>query len=593
MMPNFSIFTQVKNDLNDFYTNKVQLATLKTNNMSIRFAKREQDGYSFSQWEMISLIDLYHNSKFENGQKDKLNQTKIFMNVGKFRTEVAAKQINMHLKNFKFFPDDYADPYTAIFMQKDFDEWAEDCYFAEEKNQCVENFPKYGSIVLKKVGKELRFMPLQLLRNEQTAESLQTASYVIEEHPDMTLSEMQDMEGWDCKGIKMKFDEKCPVYERYGRVPLAWLKKFNNQKVEAGDEDISVDALVILAAKNISGSKPEGHVFFAEQIDERPYREAHWSKQHGRWLGIGEMENQIPNQVAKNIIINLLRRSMHWSGKRIFTTNLQELVGKNLVRDVTDGEVLELGTNGVFTNVDMSQKGSNTDVATFLNEFEKNSDQKAFTYEVATGESMPSGTPYRLGVVLSNAVNSHFKAKQDKLGLFFKRAIMDFLIPDFLKDMGNKERTLVMFSGQPGFEVIKKATLDFVKSEAQRITLLSGKEVDVNLITQMVSQFEGKNSLPFTIAPETYKTAKWKFKFDITGETIDLEAKLETLKTLYQSLVATGDSRAEAVLEKISSLTGENMSQFGPKAQPIPSPLQPDATGKMPALKTNGQGTPA
>lgn len=591
-MPNFSIFTQIKNDLNDFYSNKVQLASLKNkDSRGVRYARRDNDGYNFSQYETISLIDLYHNSKFEDGAMDKLGQKKIFMNVGKFRTEVGAKQTTIRLKDFRFFPDDYADPYTAIFMQEDFKNWAKDCYFAEEVEMCIENFPKYGTIVLKKVGNELHFMPLQLLRNEQTAKDLQVASYVIEEHPDMTYSEMADMPEWNMEGVTMKFTDTATVYERYGRVPLVWLKRLKKETIEAGDENKSVDALVIVASKNISGEKPEGHIFFAEEITDRPYREAHWSRQHGRWLGIGEMENQFPNQTAKNIVINLLRRSLHWSGKRLFKTNMSELIGKNMVRDVSDGEILEVGPNGTLENIDMSVK-SLPEFTTFMNEWEKNSDQKSFTYEVATGESMPSGTPFRLGVVLSNAVNSHFKAKQDKLGKFFKRAVLDFLVPQFLKDMGNKERTLNMFSGATGFETLKDAALKYITSETARISLMTGKVVDGNAIAQALGPFQAMNSLFFTIPANKYKEAKWKFDLDLTGESVDIAGKLESLKSLYQVMSATGDPRAEKVLERIAAVTGEDLSQFGPKPeQPVVSPIQ------APQLKTtsnaNGQGATA
>ena len=583
-MQNFSIGTQIDKELSDFRTKKVRMASLQHND-NLRYLKKEPEGYYFNQADTVTMIDLYWNSKFETGRIDKQGQRKIFMNVGKFRTEVSAKQVDIDVKDFKFLPDDYADPWTAYFLQKDFKEWTKDTYFGELVNQCVDNFPKYGSIVLKKVGKEIKFVPLQNLYNEQTADSLDTASYVIEEHPAMRLWEVNDMPNWNRDGLEMRFDETMDVYERYGHVPVSWLKKANDETPAKGDDDIYVDALVICGkTKNSKNTKQGWHIFFADEISKRPYREAHWNKQHGRWLGCGTMEDLIENQQAKNIIINLVKRSLQWSSKRIGQTANSDVAAKNLARDVQDGEILEVGANGTITEVNLSSK-TNADFSAFLGEWEKNADQKAFTYEVATGESLPSGTPFRLGVILSNAVNSFFGLKREKLGLFLKRAVGDFLVPQFLKDMSDEERVITMFSDEPGFEALKQAAMDHVRSEAARLTMLSGEPVDASIIEEVAQPFEEVKTLFFKLPANYYKEAKFKFDFTVTGEEVDVQAKIETLKTLYQIMAQQGDPRAEKVLERISALSGENLATFGPKPPPATPAMIPGATGANPNVR--------
>lgn len=575
-MLNFSIGMQVKKELEDFRSSKIRLASFKQDEVSVRYLTKNKTGYYFNQAETLEIIDLYYNSQFENGPLDKLNQRKIFMNVGKFRSQVASKQTNLDSKNFRFIPDDYADPYTALFMQKDFKEWSKDTYFGELVNDCVENWPKYGTLVLKKVGNKIEFVPLQVLRNEQTAKSLETATYVIEEHADMQLWEMQEMKNWNCEGLTLKFGETTSVYERYGRVPLKWLKEHDNQKREVldGDENKYVDALVIMCwpqGMSPKNGKEGVHTFFAGQITSRPYREVHWDKQHGRWLGIGVMEDLIENQQAKNIIVNLVRRSLHWSSKRVMQSANADVAAKNLAADVPDGAIIEVGPNGQITEVNLSAK-TNTDFTTFLQEWERNSDQKAFTYEVATGESMPSGTPFRLGVVLSNAVATYFGFKKEKLGLFLKKSILDFLVPQFIKDMSDEERILIMFSGESGFEVLKDAALQYVKSKQSIKTLLGGKSVDGLSMDEAVASYKNASSIPFVMPKGKYKTAKVKFDLTVTGEEIALEEKLETLKNLYQLMAAKQDPRAEKVLERIAALSGESMSQFGTPSAPAQTP---------------------
>lgn len=565
---------QVRKELSDFQTSKIRLARFGPEEANtVRYLNKESDGYYFNQAQTLAIIDLYWNSQFENGPTDKLKQRKIFMNKGKFRSQVSSKQIDLDTKNFIFLPDDYADPFTALFMQKDFKEWAKDSSFGELVNLCVENFPKYGTLLLKKVGKDIRFVPLQVMSNEQSAESLATSSYVIETHSDMPIWEMKDMPNWDCENLNMKLGDTANVYERYGRVPVKWLKEHDGsgKAVEDGDEGKTVDAMVIMCwpkgLPDFRKSKDGVHIFYAGKVAERPYREVHWDKQHGRWLGIGVMEDLIENQRAQNIVVNLIRRSLHWSSKRIMQTSNADVAAKNLAKDVEDGEILEVGTNGQITEVNLSAK-TNADFTTFLNEFEKNSDQKAFTYEVATGESMPSGTPFRLGVVLSNAVASYFGFKKQKLGLFMKKAINDFLIPQFIKDMSDRDRVIAMFSGEAGFETLRDAAMQYVKTEAAKAAMFGGKVADESVVEQAAKPLQGAQTLFFRLKKETYKTAKYKYDFTATGEEIDLATKLESLKSLFQVLSQRQDPRAEKVLERISALSGESMSQFGAPTPP-------------------------
>ena len=589
-MQNFKIGIQIEKELDDFKTAKVRLASLNQND-TIRFAvsKVSPEGYYFNQADTLSLIDLYYNSKFESGPRDKNRQRKIFMNVGKFRTDVSAKQIDLDMKDGKFIPDDYADPWTAIFLQKEFKEYGKENNFGEEINKYVEAFPKYGTVVGKKVGNKLMFVPLQNLKNEQTADSLLTATYVIEEHPDMTMWEIQAMPKWNSKDLVMKYTDRMDVFERYGYVPLAWLKQTNGETAAEGDELIYVDTVVIAGKNKNSKSDQPWHIFFAAQITTRPYREAHWNKQHGRWLGIGVMEDQLENQQAKNIIVNLMRRRLHWSSKLIGQSRDTNVAMKNLARDVADGEILEVGPEGAITTVDFASRATG-EYQQFLNEFEKNSDQKAFTYEVATGEALPSGTPFRLGVVLGNAVNSYFALKRERLALFLESAVNDFLVPQFLRDMSNQDRVLAMFSDEAGFEVLKEAAMNFVRNEAARITILSGKPVDASAIEEVVQPFEEVKSLFIQRDANYYKSLGTKYSFTFSGEAEDIQAKLESLKSIFQLLAQKGDPRAEKVLDRIAAISGESMAQFGTAAPITPTSIVPVGPGSIPVPGTRANG---
>ena len=570
-MKNFSIAKQLELEKQDYYSSRKRLGSFGADINGIRNLQKKNKDYLYSQPETIGIIDLYSNSQFENGPRDSQGYRKIFLNTGKFRTEVSSKQIDIDSRNWVFYPDDLADPWPAFFMQKEFREYTKDHYFAELINQCVEAYPKYGTVVLKKAGKELAFVPLQTLMNEQDATDLQTASYVYQVHESMPSWEIQEMKSWNNEGLDLRMDTKLTVYERYGRVPLSWLKKINGEEVEDGDEKTYVDALVIFCLDPKANTKDkQAHIFLAEEINQRPFMEAHWSRQHGRWLGVGVMEDHLENQRARNVVVNLYRRGLQWSSKRIGQSATTDGAAKNLQTAVKDGEVLNVGPNGQISILDLSARNL-PEVVQFTRDIDNNSDQKAFTYEVATGESLPSGTPFSLGVLISDAANSYFNGKQEKLGLMFKRATKEFLLQDFYNDMKKKDRIVALYSDEPGFEALKAAAIQMIKSATVGNTLYDkGEPVKSYEIESLIDEYEAARVLPFQIAATTYDNIKTKFDFTITGEELDKKAKLETLKTIYQAMLQAGDfKRAERVLERLSALAGENISTFGtPEVNP-------------------------
>lgn len=595
-MVNFSLGKQIDKELDDFASAKIQIAAPKGEGSSVRFGIKKNNGYYFNQGDTLTLLDLYYNSQFENGKKDKEGNQRIFLNVGKFRSDVASKQIDIDTKEFLFEPDDYADPWTAFFMQKDFREWVKDTDFPDLVNEVVDALPRYGTVVCKKIGNNIVFVPLQTIKNQQNARSLKEASYVIEEHEDMEFWEIMAMPNWNKEGLSMKFGDKSCVYERYGYVPLSWYKAKKGLTVQAGDEKQVIYVMAIAMRVPKSTLNPDGwHVLYVNKT-ECPYREVHWSRQFGRWLGIGIIEDLLPNQIAKNIIVNLQRKSLQWAGKRIFQSTTTDMVAMNLVKDVPDGGVLEVGQGGTISRIDLGSRDG-SEFNQFLSEFEQNADQRAFTYEASLMNMGGGATSFRIGALLTQVAQAYFDLKKEKVGLFFRTIIMEFKIPKFIQDMGDAERNVQMFSGEPGFEALKAASIEWVKGEAIRISLLNGHSVDPAKVADITSPFSVAHKLLYGLPKSAYKNAKYKFNLDITQEGIDLKGKLQTLQMLYQMWAARGDPRAESVAARMAALSGENIAVFGSPAPvnpqlPPPNAAAPTPVAPMPvnpALKQNAR----
>lgn len=576
----FNIFDQLQTELDEFYKGRVHIAGTQQEG-NAKYLKKEENGYTFSQWETINLIELYYNSKFESGPTDSEGQRKVFLNISRFRADVAAKQTDIDVKDFVFVPDDNASTFGAFFLTKQFKSWARKRQFGTVINELNQDFSKFGSCVAKRVGSNIERIPLNSLIVQQDAKSLKTARYVIQKHEDMTFDEMESMKNWDVSGLDIKFGEKHCVYERHGVVQLSWYKQQKGLEVEEGDDMRSIDVMAILLPYMKDKKESKGAILFMEKETKRPYEESHWAKVDGRWLGFGEIENQFENQVSRNMTANLRKRAMYWSSKHVFQSSDTE-IAKNLVRNVKDGDVLKIMPNGNITPVAIETRNL-AEFDTNDAMWEKNSDQKSFTYEVATGEALPSGTPFRLGVVMSNAVNSHFALKRENFGMFLSNIVSEQLLDVFKKENSKKHNVLIA-NDEKGIEALKREMVAFSKWQNYKEQLLNGILPDLQAIEQKVQEeIDSRQNHDFTIPDGFYDYIKATVDIVTTGENVNIEKKLETLTNFYNTLVQSGDlETAKIVMKRILALTGEDVQNYQST-----SPQQPQMQQMMPQT---GQG---
>jgi hypothetical protein len=374
----------------------------------------------------------------------------------------------------------------------------------------------------------------------------------------MTIEEMREHDDWETDKLELKPGESDNVYERYGLVRLSELKEFKGEVYSEGDEDKMVDALTIMTMHSNAKDEPTGHILFMEQIDKRPFQDVKWTEQFGRLMGVGEVETQIENQIGANMSFNLFRRQLLWSAKKVFQST-DDTIAKNLVKDVKDGDVLQISPNGNVTQIDMSNKAI-ADFQNFNKMVNDNADQTSFTFESATGDSMASGTPFRLGVLLTNTVNSHFKLKQSHLGLFFKRVMKEQVIPKWKQEF-NEEHIVSMFADEEGFGALKDIALHINLNDAIKTSLMKGQLPDVAALTQQISDYLDRSRYLYVKIPDSfYDDVDFKVKLNIVGDDIDIPKKVETLTNLMTVLTQRNpaDPRIDKILGRILSLTGES-----------------------------------
>jgi len=574
----FNIYAQLNKEIQEYNTTSVKLASTNDSN-----------GFEFSQKDTLNVIEMYHNSKFETGSIDSEGQRKFFLNIVRFRQEVAEKQTDIDVKDFLFVPEVDTDEYGAFFLTKKFREWAKKEDFGKVINELNHDYSKFGTCVAKIVGNTIEKVPLLTLKNQQDAKDLQTAKFVIQEHKDMTLDEIEAYKDWDIEEMNIGWNDKVTVFERYGRVPLKWFKKQKDLPIEDGDENKSIDtmAIILLNKDEKKKYKDEGNLLFVEKIDVRPFREAHWSRVDGRWLGVGEVEKNFENQIFRNMVSNMRRRGLLWASKKIFQSTDTE-VARNLVKNVKDGEVLKIMPNGQISQVNMTTQGLNEYEAA-AREIDDNADKTSFTFEVATGESMPSGTPFRLGVIMANSVNAYYSLKRENLGMLMEDIVYDLLLPLF-KKQNKKEHLLSFTADAEGIERLKKDITRVHVRDNVIENILNEKEVNLDLITNQITEKMNRDTEWVTVPDNYYDDLAVTVTLVTTGENLNVEKRIETLTNLYTSLAQKGDPRADKILTKIMSLTGENLDSLVGLEAPVQQQQgQPTQGMQMPQGATGGE----
>jgi hypothetical protein len=561
-------------------------------------------GYSFNQKDLLRRIELYFNSRFETGEFDSQGFKKFFYNIVQFPVDIEGKATDIDTKDYKFLPEDGLKYETGTFLiQKEFTNWMKENKWGQKLNSIVRDRPKYGTIVLKKVKDTIKQVSLHNLVNDPTVEWLWQGP-VIETHV-YTSTELQSMP-WDKAKIQEIIDlyekdleeNQIVVHERYGYCKLKDVEPETKQDkviyafvVAAGVDKKQLDSIgkveremgKVLYYKEITPPKDE------KDLGDFPYRESHRRKMHGRWLGIGKVEELFDPQIRMNELQNIKSKGLYWSSLQLFQSR-DKTVARNMLEDVLNGEILR--TDSEITPVNTTRM----DLAAFNQEeqrWDKNVQERSFTFESETGESMPSGTPFRLGALLSQKSGGFFNMMREDIGLFLIDIFYEFMIPIFKADK-RKKHTIMLPIDEEGLKDKLTEYTEFLLQEE-----INGGNIPENLesrrqaITQKLLQ---RRYFPIEVPDSYYNNIKFKIKLSITDEQLDYSQRMESVSNLLQVIsgnpMVLQNPEIRGILFEILNLAGLNPSAMGLnkpiQAQPQMVPPTGGAQGSTPTAPMVG-----
>lgn len=571
-----SIFAQIRKECTEFYDNYVSIVP----------------GYGFNQNETLKRIHLYLNSRYEDGTQY-LGRDKLFYNVVIAPCEVAMRMLNLDTKNIRLLPTNPKSYFSTYLLEKELKQWLKKNKLGKVLNQIAEEAPRYGSVLLQKTKGGAEVVDLRRLVIDPTVETIQKSRFVTTIHY-MTPTELRET-GWDNVEIAIeRFGEQnaqepfqdqngntgvmtstpyIKIHKRYGEVPRWWIDG-STPGTDTGDK--MVKSLFIVAGSEFqsqnSDGKPVGElgvVLFKSRWHKAwPFRDFHYTKIKGRWLGLGVVEMLFDVQVRMNELKNQKRISMEISAMHLFQTPDKSIV-RNLLTDLQSGDMM-ISANGItpIANEERNLPAFDSEESSYLGQ----ADRLSFAYEAIRGQEPNSTTT--LGQTQIQVANSTsvYAFKKENLALMYQDFFNDLVMPNLMADL-SPEHIMRFVGSMQELNKLDEAAAEIYANDEIKERILSGNPVykeDEDAIKDKAIETYRKlgDSRFLKIKDALYDDAEFEFDFIITNEQDDLATKTQNYQVVMTALiqaVATGalnDPRVKLAFAKWAEQMGISQAEF-------------------------------
>ena len=117
-------------------------------------------------------------------------------------------------------------------------------------------------------------------------------------------------------------------------------------------------------------------------------------------------------QTRANEIGNQIARGLEWASKTVFRSS-DKVIAQNILTDLSNGDIIK---SNDLQQIETRMQGLDQLIADWNRNLQV-ADQLANSFEIVTGEAMPSGTPFRMGALLNVNATKLFDFIREKLGL--------------------------------------------------------------------------------------------------------------------------------------------------------------------------------
>ena len=546
-------------------------------------------GYAFSQYQTLKRIFLYLSNKYENGAYF-LGREKIFYNIVTPPCEVATKMLNIDTKDIRLIPTNPESYFPTYLLEKELKYWLKKSEMGRILNEIADEAPRYGSVLLEKTKKGAILCDLRRTMLDPSVARAKDSRFITTIHY-MADVELRDS-GWDKEAIEtaiarfgntqaaqsfednsgnlnvMRSSPQIKVFKRYGEVPRWWI---DGSKGKKGDE--MVRSLFIVAGPDFLQRNQTGQVtdemgvtlFKSVWRGDYPFKDFHYTKIKGRWLGMGVVEMLFDVQTRFNELKNQKRLSMELSTLHLFQTKDKSLV-RNVLTDLENGDII-FSPNGIepIANEERNLPAFNDEEEGYANQ----ADKLTFAYEAVRGDAPPATTPLGTTQIAVAQANGVYGFKRQNLAIFLREFFNDLVMPQLMKDLTPQH--IMRFTGSSQeLDKLDEAASELHANEVILQAALNGESINTDLQTQAkqkaIKEYRKQGTNRFLKIKEAfYQDADYDFDFNIDNEAIDPNTIMQGIQTLFgflQNPAVLQDPRLKLLFYQAANTLGISPAEF-------------------------------
>lgn len=322
-------------------------------------------------------------------------------------------------------------------------------------------------------------------------------------------------------------------------------------------KEINETVYVMAVVGGIRESETES-ILFCKEVDRDlfPYKECHFRRRKGRWLGLGNYELCMPQIEKANEITNRFYASLRIALLHLYQTRDKTYV-KNMMQDLIDGDLVV--SKSEISAIPTEIRGF-TQYKDEIERIERKCDRLCNSFEIVTGENLPSGTPFKLGAQQLKSATKLFEYVQENMGLFLEEVFNEWLLPDFAKAM-TKEHVLELMDDTEDMEIYYNAKRKLFQYQIMAQYIMEHEEFpdmqELQLVGALVKDQIKKGPKQIQIEQDYYSNLKYSVKMVITGENDAKKENVETLSTTFQTIAANPAALQDPRLMKILNMVLE------------------------------------
>ena len=488
------------------------------------------NGVPYSQYNTVDRVSKYINSQFIGCD----DPNAFFWNISNSRRVLFAKSIDMDTKDFQMFGIGKTNYFQSWVLNALFKNWARNNGFTMTLDETTEATASYGSSVWKKSKennktvlkecslKNLYFCPVvkNIIDTPVVELHYLTEGQIRKKYPEQAKDIL--MAADKAKGDDQKEVDSYEIWERWGEYEEDDNFTYRHfigagkgeEEVIILDETISTD----------SEGKPT----------DFPYYDFHLGRFEGRWLRIGVVERLFVLQERANTLVNQNAIITELASLPLFITSDSETSG-NVLMSAVPGQVV--------TSTDLRQMPINNLVFNqFIAELEKierQADELCFINESISGETPPSGVPFRSLAVSSNAAKSTFKYIKASIGEKMAMVLKKEIIPEFIKTF-KKENIIDIKEVDADIRMFDDILLSAERDKRNKEKIKAGVAYtleDDEALKKDIAETVKREGRKIKLEPDFFNL-EWGIEMNATGDVVDKNTMNASIDSAIQDMIA-------------------------------------------------------